>query len=142
MNGSDQAELASKFVQDVTSAASRKIFADEGFTEPSQPTRGLAKRSRGGPRHLRPASKSHVYRGIHWLRNQKPHPLPLPVAHRGHLLTHPVERLVVTPALIDAAAVPIDRAGAVVVAMVIAARSTRMVASPLVSVRGADADAK
>ena len=36
LRGSDQAELAKKFVQDVTAAASRKIFADAGFAEPNE----------------------------------------------------------------------------------------------------------
>jgi molybdate transport system substrate-binding protein len=36
MKNSDQVELASKFTEDVTSAAGRKVFADEGFTEPNQ----------------------------------------------------------------------------------------------------------
>jgi molybdate transport system substrate-binding protein len=34
LKGSDQAELAAKFVQDVTSAAGRKVFADDGFAQP------------------------------------------------------------------------------------------------------------
>jgi molybdate transport system substrate-binding protein len=36
MKNSDQAGLASKFVQDATGAAGRKVFADAGFTEPTQ----------------------------------------------------------------------------------------------------------
>ena len=35
LKDSDQAVLAKKFVQDVTDAASRKIFADAGFAEPN-----------------------------------------------------------------------------------------------------------
>ena len=36
LKDSDQAELAKKFVQDVTDAASRKIFAEAGFAEPNE----------------------------------------------------------------------------------------------------------
>ncbi|HKP42144.1 molybdate ABC transporter substrate-binding protein [Mycobacterium sp.] len=36
MKNSDQAELASKFVQDVTSVAGRKVFNDNGFAEPDK----------------------------------------------------------------------------------------------------------
>jgi molybdate transport system substrate-binding protein len=36
LKNSDQAELARKFVQDVTDAASRKIFVDAGFGEPDE----------------------------------------------------------------------------------------------------------
>ncbi len=36
MKDSDQAELATKFIQDVTGATGRKIFADDGFAEPSK----------------------------------------------------------------------------------------------------------
>jgi molybdate transport system substrate-binding protein len=36
MKNSDQAELSSKFIQDVTGAAGRKVFADGGFAEPHQ----------------------------------------------------------------------------------------------------------
>jgi molybdate transport system substrate-binding protein len=36
MKNSGQAELASKFIQDVTSAAGRKVFAADGFAEPNQ----------------------------------------------------------------------------------------------------------
>jgi molybdate transport system substrate-binding protein len=36
MKNSDQAGLASKFVQDVTGAAGRKVLLDDGFTEPTQ----------------------------------------------------------------------------------------------------------
>ena len=35
MKGSDEAELATKFVQDVTGPIGRKIFADDGFAEPN-----------------------------------------------------------------------------------------------------------
>jgi molybdate transport system substrate-binding protein len=35
MKNSDQAELAKKFIQDVTGAAGRKVFADDGFAEPN-----------------------------------------------------------------------------------------------------------
>ena len=40
LKNSDQAELAKKFVQDVTDSASRKIFADAGFAEPSEKFEG------------------------------------------------------------------------------------------------------
>jgi molybdate transport system substrate-binding protein len=36
MKNADQPELAMKFIQDVTSATGRKVFTDEGFTEPNQ----------------------------------------------------------------------------------------------------------
>lgn len=36
MKDSDQAELASKFIRDVTGGAGRKIFADDGFAEPNR----------------------------------------------------------------------------------------------------------
>jgi molybdate transport system substrate-binding protein len=36
LKDSDQAELAKKFVQDVTSAAGRKILSDAGFSEPNE----------------------------------------------------------------------------------------------------------
>jgi molybdate transport system substrate-binding protein len=36
LKDSDQAELAKKFVQDVTGAAGRKILTDAGFTEPNE----------------------------------------------------------------------------------------------------------
>jgi molybdate transport system substrate-binding protein len=36
MKDSDQAELAAKFVQDVTGPAGRKVFADDGFAEPNK----------------------------------------------------------------------------------------------------------
>lgn len=36
LKGSDQAELATKFVQDVTGAAGRKVLADDGFAEPDK----------------------------------------------------------------------------------------------------------
>ena len=41
MKGSDQAELATKFIQDVTGATGRKIFADDGFAEPNKKNAGL-----------------------------------------------------------------------------------------------------
>jgi molybdate transport system substrate-binding protein len=36
MKSSEQAVLASKFIQDTTGAAGRKVFADDGFAEPNQ----------------------------------------------------------------------------------------------------------
>lgn len=36
MKNTDQAELASKFVQDVTGASGRRVFADGGFAEPDK----------------------------------------------------------------------------------------------------------
>jgi molybdate transport system substrate-binding protein len=36
MKNSDQPELATKFIQDVTGAAGRKVFADDGFGEPNK----------------------------------------------------------------------------------------------------------
>jgi molybdate transport system substrate-binding protein len=36
MKDSDQAELAMKFIQDVTGATGRKVFAEDGFAEPSK----------------------------------------------------------------------------------------------------------
>jgi molybdate transport system substrate-binding protein len=36
LRNSDQAELASKFIHDVTGAAGRKVLADDGFSEPNQ----------------------------------------------------------------------------------------------------------
>lgn len=36
LKNSDQAGLAKKFVQDVTDASSRKVFADAGFAEPNE----------------------------------------------------------------------------------------------------------
>jgi molybdate transport system substrate-binding protein len=36
MKNSDQPELATKFVRDVTGATGRKVFADDGFTEPNK----------------------------------------------------------------------------------------------------------
>jgi molybdate transport system substrate-binding protein len=36
MKDSGHAELATKFIQDVTGAAGRKVFADNGFTEPNK----------------------------------------------------------------------------------------------------------
>ena len=58
-----------------------------------------------------------------------------PGLHRVHLLTHPVEGLVVKTALVDAATVPVDRAGAaavvsMVVSMVTALLVARAVTSP------------
>jgi len=40
MKGSDEAELATKFVQDVTGPIGRKIFADDGFAEPNRKVAG------------------------------------------------------------------------------------------------------
>jgi molybdate transport system substrate-binding protein len=37
---SDQAELANKFIQDVTGPTGRKVFADAGFTEPNEKFEG------------------------------------------------------------------------------------------------------
>jgi len=55
--------------------------------------------------------------------------------HRVHLLAVPVERLVVEPALVDAAIVPFDGRGAPVVLMITALRGTGTVAAlPWVSV--------
>jgi hypothetical protein len=42
--------------------------------------------------------------------------------HRVHLLAIPIERLVVKPALVDAAAVPVDRAGTATVISVVTTR--------------------
>ena len=36
MKDSDQAQLATKFIQDVTGAAGRKVLADDGFAEPNR----------------------------------------------------------------------------------------------------------
>jgi molybdate transport system substrate-binding protein len=36
MKNSDQAELATKFIQDVTGVSGRKVFADAGFAEPNE----------------------------------------------------------------------------------------------------------
>jgi molybdate transport system substrate-binding protein len=36
MKNSNQAELASKFIQDATGASGRKVLADDGFAEPNQ----------------------------------------------------------------------------------------------------------
>jgi hypothetical protein len=49
--------------------------------------------------------------------------------YRVHLLTHPVEGLVVTASLVDAAAVPVDRPRATVVAVIAALRGTWTVAT-------------
>src|SRR6202011_2433636 len=46
MKNSGQAELASKFIQDVTSAAGRKVFAADGFAEPNQKFAGSRSSSR------------------------------------------------------------------------------------------------
>ena len=48
-----------------------------------------------------------------------------------HLLTHPVERLVVTAGLVDAATVPVDGAGAAVVTVI----STRWLAGAVATPR-------
>lgn len=40
MKNSDQAELATKFIQDVTGATGRKVFADDGFAEPDKKFEG------------------------------------------------------------------------------------------------------
>jgi molybdate transport system substrate-binding protein len=40
MKGSDEAELATKFVQDVTGPTGRKILADDGFAEPARKIAG------------------------------------------------------------------------------------------------------
>ena len=40
MKNSDQPELATKFIQDVTGAFGRKVFADAGFTEPNKGSAG------------------------------------------------------------------------------------------------------
>ncbi len=48
MKNSDQPELATKFIQDVTGASGRKVFADDGFTEPNKGLRGLAERCEAG----------------------------------------------------------------------------------------------
>jgi hypothetical protein len=70
--------------------------------------------------------------------------------HRVHLLTHPVERLVVETGLVDASAVPVDRGGAMVVARVIARVvamvpawwSARPVATPLICTGRSKANAE
>ena len=36
MKNSDQSELVTKFIRDVTGASGRKVFADDGFTEPDK----------------------------------------------------------------------------------------------------------
>jgi molybdate transport system substrate-binding protein len=36
MKNSDQPELATKFIKDVTGTSGRKVFADDGFTEPNK----------------------------------------------------------------------------------------------------------
>jgi len=40
MKGSDEAELATKFVEDVTGPIGRKIFTDDGFAEPNRKNAG------------------------------------------------------------------------------------------------------
>jgi molybdate transport system substrate-binding protein len=40
LKNSDQAELAAKFIQDVTGPAGRKVFAEAGFAEPSKKFEG------------------------------------------------------------------------------------------------------
>lgn len=40
MKNSDQAELATKFIHDVTGAAGRKVFADNGFADPDKKFEG------------------------------------------------------------------------------------------------------
>jgi len=60
--------------------------------------------------------------------------------HRLHLLTHPVERLVVKTALVDAATVPVDRGRATVASMVTAWWSTRAVAPPRICTGRSKAD--
>jgi len=50
--------------------------------------------------------------------------------HRVHLLAVPVEGLVVKPALVDAAAVPVDRAGTTVVTVIAACWLAWTVATP------------
>lgn len=62
--------------------------------------------------------------------------------NRVHLLTHPVEGLVIKTALVDAATVPVDRAWATIVSMVTARWGTRAVASPGVCTGSAEADAE
>ena len=66
--------------------------------------------------------------------------------HRVHLLTHPVEGLVVATGLVDAATMPVDRSCTTVVSMVVsmvtAWRGTRAVASPLVCTGRSQADAE
>ncbi len=49
MKNSDRAELATKFIQDVTSATGRKVFADDGFAEQTRNLRAnRARVPRGG----------------------------------------------------------------------------------------------
>ena len=40
LKDSDQAELAKRFVQDVTGVAARKIFTEAGFAEPNEKFEG------------------------------------------------------------------------------------------------------
>jgi hypothetical protein len=62
--------------------------------------------------------------------------------YRVHLLTHPVEGLVVTASLVDAAAVPVDRAAATVVAVVTAGRSARTITTPRICTGRSEAEAE
>jgi hypothetical protein len=67
--------------------------------------------------------------------------------HRVHLLAHPIEGLVIESALVDAAAVPVDRGGPTVVSMVVsmvtARRGAGMVASlPGICTGRSEADAE
>jgi hypothetical protein len=57
-----------------------------------------------------------------------------------HLLTHPVEGLVVTTSLIDAATMPVGRAGTTVVSVIITLRSTWAVTSPRICTGRSKAD--
>jgi hypothetical protein len=59
-----------------------------------------------------------------------------------HLLAHPVEGLVVTTSLIDAATMPVDRAGTTVVSMIITLRSTWAVTSPWICTCGSKPNAE
>src|SRR6478672_6604545 len=59
---------------------------------------------------------------------------------RVHLLTHPIERLVVKSALVDAATVPVDRGRATVVSMVTAWWSAWTVAPPRICTGRSKAD--
>jgi hypothetical protein len=62
--------------------------------------------------------------------------------HREDLLSIPIEGLVVKPALVDAATVPVHRDGATVVAMVTARRSARTIATPGICTRRSEANAE
>jgi molybdate transport system substrate-binding protein len=55
LKSSGQAQLASKFIQDVTGAAGRKVFADDGFAEPTQTFAGSPSAFEAG-HYGRPAS--------------------------------------------------------------------------------------